>query len=313
MKHEVRATASQIKDIKTLSSLLSERFFYEVWLLPLDAQGFEAWGSNQLKNIVLSPNVHRNWQFYGHIMLLTRMWNKCTVFCPRVWEIVREYWTDERYCNVVSQSCWITWLERESLIIKKKRARFLLQAGRCGSFYFSSIRDWYSRYHRYQIIYSKRVTHAVKMADSCLRENGVGVLCTVARSWLLFLHDEGEWKILNQILLEVLMNCTEHFDLRSSLTESCVARFMICWVCRLYFSWLVSSVLSLDECLIKSNYGRFCVAPRKLCRLVWHRVWLIRNVKICFYYIQRFSYERWLSFLLGKHSGVLHLDQVFRC
>ena len=81
---------------------------------------------------------------------------------------------------------------------------------------------------RYQIIYRKRVTHAVKMADSCLRENGVGVLCPVARSWLLFLHDEGEWKILNQILLEVLMNCTEHFDLRSSLTESCVARFMIC-------------------------------------------------------------------------------------
>ena len=151
------------------------------------------------------------------------------------------------------------------------------------------------------------------MADSCLRENGVGVLCTVARSWLLFLHDEGEWKILNQILLEVLMNCTEHFDLRSSLTESCVARFMICWVCRLYFSGLVSSVLSLDECLIKSNYGRFCVAPKKLCRLVWHRVWLIRNVKICFCYIQRFFYEKWLSFLLGKHSGVLHLDQVFRC
>ena len=34
-------------------------------------------------------------------------------------------------------------------------------------------------------------------------------------------------KILNQILLEVLMNCTKHFDLSSSLTASCVARFMI--------------------------------------------------------------------------------------
>ena len=45
---------------------------------------------------------------------------------------------------------------------------------------------------RYQITYSKRVTHAVKMVDSCSRENGV--LCTVARSWLLFLHDESEWK-----------------------------------------------------------------------------------------------------------------------
>ena len=45
---------------------------------------------------------------------------------------------------------------------------------------------------RYQITYGERVTHAVKMVDSCSRENGV--LCTVARSWLLFLHDESEWK-----------------------------------------------------------------------------------------------------------------------
>ena len=45
-----------------------------------------------------------------------------------------------------------------------------------------------------QITYGKRVTHAVKMVDSCSRENGV--LCTVARSCLLFLilHDESEWK-----------------------------------------------------------------------------------------------------------------------
>ena len=35
-------------------------------------------------------------------------------------------------------------------------------------------------------------------------------------------------KILNQILLEVLMNCTKHFDLSNSLTASCVARFVIC-------------------------------------------------------------------------------------
>ena len=91
-------------------------------------------------------------------------------------------------------------------------------------------------------------------------------------------------KTLIKILLEVLMNCTKHFDLSSSLTASCVARFMICWVCRLYFSGLVCSVLSLDECLIKINYGRFCVAPRKLCRPLWHRVWLVSNVKRCFYY-----------------------------
>ena len=35
-------------------------------------------------------------------------------------------------------------------------------------------------------------------------------------------------KFSNQIFLEVLMNCTKHFDLSSSLTASCVARFMIC-------------------------------------------------------------------------------------
>ena len=45
---------------------------------------------------------------------------------------------------------------------------------------------------RYQIAHSKRVTHAVKMVDSCSRENGV--LCTVARSWSLFPHDESAWK-----------------------------------------------------------------------------------------------------------------------
>ena len=51
------------------------------------------------------------------------------------------------------------------------------------------------------------------------------------------LHDDGycsfttrvSGKILNQILLGVLMNCTnKHFDLNRSLTASCVARFMIC-------------------------------------------------------------------------------------
>ena len=42
------------------------------------------------------------------------------------------------------------------------------------------------------LLNSKRVTRAVKIVDSCSRENGF--LCTVARSWLLFLHDESEWK-----------------------------------------------------------------------------------------------------------------------
>ena len=34
-------------------------------------------------------------------------------------------------------------------------------------------------------------TYAVKMVDNRSRENGV--LCTVARPWLLFLHDKSEW------------------------------------------------------------------------------------------------------------------------
>ena len=38
----------------------------------------------------------------------------------------------------------------------------------------------------------------------------------------------GGGEILNQILLEVSMNCTKHFDLSSSLTASFFARFMIC-------------------------------------------------------------------------------------
>ena len=109
------------------------------------------------------------------------------------------------------------------------------------------------------------------MVDSCSRGNGI--LYIVARSWLLFLHDESKWKISNQILLEVLMNCTKHFDLSSSLMASCVARFMICWVCRPYFSGLVCSVLSLDECLIKINYGRFCVCFWCLEKVILCRRW----------------------------------------
>ena len=123
-------------------------------------------------------------------------------------------------------------------------------------------------------------------------------LHTAARSWLLFLHDRSECKNLNQILLEVLMNCTKHFDLSSSLTACCVARFMICWVCRLYFSGLVCLVLSLDECLIKITYGRFCLALRKLCRLVWHRVWLICNVK---------RYFHWTTIFLQKMAGLVEV------
>ena len=41
----------------------------------------------------------------------------------------------------------------------------------------------YWTYERYQITYSKRITHAVKMVESCSRESGV--LCSAVRLWLL--------------------------------------------------------------------------------------------------------------------------------
>ena len=70
------------------------------------------------------------------------------------------------------------------------------------------------------------------------------------------------------------MNCTKHFDFSSSLTASCVARFMICWVCRLYFSGLVCSLmnvwlkLTMDDFVYvfdawrKWSCGVVCVWPR---------------------------------------------------
>ena len=68
--------------------------------------------------------------------------------------------------------------------IKSFRVRVFYRALREMRFYWTD--------ERYQITYRKRVTRAVKMVDSFTRENGV--LYTVARSWLLFLHDESEWK-----------------------------------------------------------------------------------------------------------------------
>ena len=61
--------------------------------------------------------------------------------------------------------------------------------------YFTALYEkmrYYWTDEKYQINYSKRVTRAVEIVYSCSRESGV--LCTVARSWLLFLHDDSEWK-----------------------------------------------------------------------------------------------------------------------
>ena len=67
--------------------------------------------------------------------------------------------------------------------IKSFRVRVFYRTLREMRFYWTD--------ERYQITYRKRVTRALKMVDFT-RKNGV--LYTVARSWLLFLHDESEWK-----------------------------------------------------------------------------------------------------------------------
>ena len=128
---------------------------------------------------------------------------------------------------------------------------------------------------RYQITCSKRVAHAVKMVDSCSRDNGV--LCTVAWSWLLFLHDESEWKNFE---LNIAWGVDEFHQTFwfEQFFNGCVVRFMTCWVCRLYFSGLVCLVISLDECLIKVNYGWFCVCFRCLEKVIlWSRLCLAKD------------------------------------
>ena len=123
---------------------------------------------------------------------------------------------------------------------------------------------------RYQITYS----NVILMLWKCW---------IVVREKMKFCaHDHGycsfttrvSGKNLNQTLLEVLTNCTKHFDLSSSLMVSCVARFMICWVCRLYFSGLVCSLmnvwlkLTMDDFVYvfdawrKWSCGVVCVWPR---------------------------------------------------
>ena len=66
-------------------------------------------------------------------------------------------------------------------------------------FYHTLWEMWYYwTDERYQITYSKCVAHAMKMVDSCSRENGV--LRVVAWSWLLFLQNKSEWKNFELII-----------------------------------------------------------------------------------------------------------------
>ena len=103
------------------------------------------------------------------------------------------------------------------------------------------------------------------------------------------------------------MNCTKHFDLSSSLTASYIARFMICWVCRLYFSGLVCSVLSQESGGLQTMQSHspsgtvLCVTRRALGFSVL-RYWLF------FRSVYRFLCQNTSVSRFGVHCGL----QIFR-
>ena len=107
---------------------------------------------------------------------------------------------------------------------------------------------------RYQITYSKRVTLAAKMVDSCSRENGV--LYTVARSWLLFLHDESEWTNFESNIAWGVDELHQTFWFEQFFNGKLRCKIHDLLSVPIIF-WLVCSVLPVDECVIKINFGRF--------------------------------------------------------
>ena len=75
-------------------------------------------------------------------------------------------------------------------------------------------------------------------------------------------------------------------------------RFMICWVCRSYLSGLDCSVLSLDECLIKINYERFCVCFRCLEKVIlWSLLCLAKDeFRYHRYHVYLIFLSRWMIY-----------------
>ena len=75
-----------------------------------------------------------------------------------------------------------------------------------------------------------------------------------------------------------------------------------------YFSWLACSVLSLDECQIKINYGRFCVCFRCLERVIlWGRLCGVVSMFIWFCYLEWMIYGGkliWCDLLTSKMNQV---------
>ena len=143
---------------------------------------------------------------------------------------------------------------------------------------------------RYQIIYSKCVTHAMKMVDSCSRENGV--LCVVARSWLLFLQNKSELKNFELIIAWGVDELHQTFWFEYFNGKLCCKIHDLLSVLIIFF-WIekmVCSVLSLDECLIKINYRWFCVCFWCLEKVIlWSHLCLAKD---------KFRYHHWHVYLI---------------
>ena len=112
---------------------------------------------------------------------------------------------------------------------------------------------------RHQIIYIKRVTHAVKMVGSCSRENGV--LCTVAWSWLLFLHDEKVWKNFESSIAWGVDELYQTFwfwhffngKLQYSWFVECTDYIFMDWFARCHLSMNVWLKLTMEDLSIQST------------------------------------------------------------
>ena len=100
----------------------------------------------------------------------------------------------------------------------------------------------------------------------------------LAQSWLLFLHEESVWKNFESNIAWSVdeLHQTFWFEQFFNSKLCCKIRDLLC--VPIIFFWLVGSVLSLDECLIKTNYGQFCVCFRCLEKVIlWSHLCLTKN------------------------------------
>ena len=109
---------------------------------------------------------------------------------------------------------------------------------------------------------SKALGWTPKVVDSCLRENGV--LCTVARSWLLFLHDESEWKNFESNIAWGVDELHQTFWLEQFSNGKLCCKIQDLLSVPITFFWI--GLLSA-QCSVLS--GRFCVCFR--CPEKWSR------------------------------------------